>query len=112
MNSLNTDSLLNERPEEKILDQCCTTIRDAYHTVHRAAQGHSDHVMLHLILACRQKLKLCKPVVRTSKRWTSEAVEDLQACLDSTDRDVFRTASNNLDKYTEAVTSYISFCED
>ena len=68
--------------------------------------------MLHLIPAYRQKLKLCKPVVRTSKTWTSEAVEDLQACLDSTDWDVFRTATNSLDEYTEAVTSYISFCED
>ncbi|XP_035288230.1 uncharacterized protein LOC118235201 isoform X2 [Anguilla anguilla] len=60
----------------------------------------------------RQKLKLCKPVVRTSKKWTSEAMEDLRACLDCTDWDVFRTATNSLDEYTEAVTSYISFCED
>ncbi|KAK0144339.1 Serine/threonine-protein kinase SMG1 [Merluccius polli] len=44
--------------------------------------------------------------------WTSEAVEVLQACLDSTDWDVFRTATNSLDEYTEAVTSYISFCEE
>ena len=39
-------------------------------------------------------------------------MEVLQACLDSTDWDVFRTATNSLDEYTEAVTSYISFCED
>ncbi|XP_056298487.1 uncharacterized protein LOC130211637 [Pseudoliparis swirei] len=48
----------------------------------------------------------------TSKQWTSEAVEDLQACLDCTDWEVFRTASDSLDESTEAVTSYISFCED
>ena len=60
----------------------------------------------------RQKLKLCKPVVRTSKQWTSTAVENLQACLDCTDWGGFRTATNSLDEYTEAVTSYISFCED
>ena len=97
---------------ENILDHCYTTVRDAYHAVPRAALGHTDHVMVHLILAYRQKLKLCKPVVRTSRKWTSEAVEVLQACLDSTDWDVFRTATNSLDEYTEAVTSYISFCED
>ena len=97
---------------ENILDHCYTTVRDAYHAVPRAALGHSDHVMVPLIPAYRQKLKLCKPVVRTSRKWTSEAVEVLQACLDSTDWDVFRTATNNLDEYTEAVTSYISFCED
>ena len=39
-----------------------------------------------------------------------QAVEDL--CLDCTDWEVFRTATNSLDEYTEAVTSYISFCED
>ncbi|KAK0143008.1 hypothetical protein N1851_018867 [Merluccius polli] len=97
--------------EENILDHCYTTVRDAYHAVPRAALGLSDHVMVQLIPAYRQKLKLCKPV-GTSRRWTSEAVEDLQACLDSTDWDVFRTATNSLDEYTEAVTSYISFCED
>ncbi|XP_034414888.1 uncharacterized protein LOC117748879 [Cyclopterus lumpus] len=58
------------------------------------------------------KLKLCKPVVRKFKKWTSEALEDLRACLDCTDWDVFRTATNSLDEYTETVTSYISFCED
>ena len=65
----------------------------------RAALGHSDHVMVHLMPAYRQKLKLCKPAVRTSRKWTSAAVEVLQACLDSTDWDVFRTATNSLDEY-------------
>lgn len=98
--------------EENTLDHCYTTVGNAYHAVPRAALGHSDHNMVHLIPAYRQKLKLCKPVVRKSKKWTSEAVEDLQACLDCTDWNVFRTATNCLDEYTEAVTSYISFCED
>ena len=91
--------------EENIPDHCYTTVSSAYHAVPRAAQGLSDHVMVQL------KLKLCKPVVRTSKQWTGEAVEDLQACWDCTDWEVFRTATNSLDEYTEAVTSYISFCE-
>ncbi|KAG7498097.1 hypothetical protein JOB18_048678 [Solea senegalensis] len=94
--------------EENILDHCYTTVRDAYHAPH-AALGHSDHVMVHLITAYRQYLKLCKPGVRTSKKWTSEAVEEPLACFDSTDWDVFRTATNSLDESTEAVTSYISF---
>ncbi|KAK3521255.1 hypothetical protein QTP70_001547 [Hemibagrus guttatus] len=59
-----------------------------------------------------QKLKLCKPVVRTSKKWTSEAVGDLQGCLDCTDWDVFRSTTNSLDEYTDTVSSYIYFCED
>ncbi|CAG5929491.1 unnamed protein product [Menidia menidia] len=98
--------------EDNILDHCYTTISNAYHAVPRTALGHSDHVMVHLIPAYRQKLKLCKPAVRTSKQWSSEAVEDLQACLETTDWDVFRTATTSLDEYTGTVTSYISFCED
>ncbi|XP_075911483.1 uncharacterized protein LOC142906815 [Petromyzon marinus] len=98
--------------EGNTLDHCYTTVSRAYHAVPRAALGHSDHAMVHLIPAYRQKLKLCKPAVRTSKQWTSEAVEDLRACLDCTDWDMFTTATNSLDELTEAVTSYISFCED
>ena len=98
--------------EENTLDHCYTTLKKAYHAIPRAALGHSDHVMVHLIPAYRQKLKLCKPVVRTSKQCTSEAVEDLKVCLDCTDWDIFRSATNSLDEYTDAVTSYISFCED
>ena len=48
----------------------------------------------------------------TENQGTSEAMEDLRACLDSTDWDMFMTASNSLHELTEAVTSYISFCED
>ncbi len=78
----------------------------------RCTGTHWDHVTVHLIPAYRQKLKLCKPAVRTSKQWTSGAMEDLRACLHCTDWDIFRTATNSLDEFTEAVMSYISFCED
>ncbi|KAK3509002.1 hypothetical protein QTP70_015947, partial [Hemibagrus guttatus] len=98
--------------EGNVLDHCYTTISGAYRAVPRAALGQSDHIMVHLIPAYRQKLKLCKPVVRTSKKWTSEAVGELQGCLDCTDWDVFRSTTNSLDEYTDTVTSYIYFCED
>ncbi|KAK3517059.1 hypothetical protein QTP86_019583, partial [Hemibagrus guttatus] len=98
--------------EGNILDHCYTTISGAYCAVPRAALGQSDHIMVHLIPAYRQKLKLCKPVVRTSKKWTSEAVGELQGCLDCTDWDVFRSTTNSLDEFTDTVSSYIYFCED
>ncbi|KAK3558652.1 hypothetical protein QTP86_023097, partial [Hemibagrus guttatus] len=59
-----------------------------------------------------QKLKLCIPVVRTSRKWTSEAVGELQGCLDYTDWDVFISTTNSLDEYTDSVTTYSNFCED
>ena len=62
MISPNTDSLLNA-PWENILDRYYTTVRNA---IPCAALGHSDHVMVHLIRAYRQKLKICKPVVMTT----------------------------------------------
>ncbi|KAK3561058.1 hypothetical protein QTP86_026377, partial [Hemibagrus guttatus] len=98
--------------EENVLDHCYTTISGAYRAVPRAALGQSDHIMVHLIPAYRQKLKLCKPVVRTSKKWTCEAVGELQRCLDCTDWDVFRSITNSLDEYTDTVSSYIYFCEN
>src|SRR4029434_3536713 len=44
--------------EENILDHCYTTVSSAYHAVPRAALGFAYHVMVHLIPAYRQKLKL------------------------------------------------------
>ncbi|KAM9816509.1 uncharacterized protein ACBT44_010817 isoform 2-T2 [Syngnathus typhle] len=44
------------------LDHCYTVIKDAYHSAARAALGLSDHCLVHLIPAYRQKLKTSKPV--------------------------------------------------
>ncbi len=98
--------------DSNILDHCYTAIKDAYHSVPRAALGLSDHCLVNLIPTYRQKLKSAKPVLRTVKRWTNEAEQDLKACFDLTDWTVFEAAANDLDKLTETVTSYISFCED
>ncbi len=65
--------------------------------------------MVNLIRKYRQELK---PVLRTVKRWTNDAEQDLKACFDLTDWIVFDAAANDLDELTEIVTSYISFCED
>uniref|UniRef100_A0A8C2CQ77 Reverse transcriptase domain-containing protein n=1 Tax=Cyprinus carpio TaxID=7962 RepID=A0A8C2CQ77_CYPCA len=98
--------------DNNILDHCYTTIKDAYHSVPRAALGLSDHCLVHLIPTYRQKLKSAKPVVKTVKRWTNETEQDLKACFDLTDWSVFEAATTDLDKLTKTVTSYISFCED
>ncbi len=98
--------------DTNILDHCYTTIKEAYHSVPRAALGRSDHCLVHLILTYRQKLKSAKPVLRTVKRWTNETEWVLQACFDCTDWSVLEAAATDLDELTETVTSYISFCED
>ncbi len=83
--------------DSNILDYCYTAINDAYHSVPRAALGLSDHCLVHLIPTYRQKLKSAKPVLRTVKRWTNEAEQDLKACFDLTDWTVFEAAANDLD---------------
>ncbi|KAL0175519.1 hypothetical protein M9458_027849, partial [Cirrhinus mrigala] len=98
--------------DSNILDHCYTTIRNAYHSVPRAALGLSDHCLVHLIPTYRQKLKTAKPVLKTVRRWTNETERVLQACFEWTDWSVFEAAANDLDELTETVTSYISFCED
>ncbi|XP_019210931.1 uncharacterized protein LOC109200009 [Oreochromis niloticus] len=98
--------------EERTLDHCYSTISGAYRAVPRASLGLSDHVMVHLIPAYRRRLKLSKPVVRTKKLWSNEAVEELRTYLESTDWDTMKAASNSWDEFTDAVTSYIYFCED
>ena len=92
--------------EKNILYHCYPTVSRAYHAFPRTAPGLSDHTMVHLIPSYSQKLKLSKPVAGTLKQWTSEAAEDLQACFDSTDWDVFRTATESLDKYKERTAVY------
>ncbi len=82
------------------------------HSVPWAALWLSDHYLVYLIPIYRQKLKSAKPVVKIVKRWTNETEWVLQACFDFTDWSVFEAASTDLDKLTETVTSYISFCED
>ncbi|KAL0154303.1 hypothetical protein M9458_050416, partial [Cirrhinus mrigala] len=95
--------------DSNILDHCYTVLKDAYHSVPRAALGLSDHCLVHLLPAYRQKLKSAKPVVKTVKRWTVEAERDLQACFELTDWSVFEAAATDLDELTDTVTSYISF---
>lgn len=58
------------------------------------------------------KSKSVKPVVRTARRWTTEANLELHACFDSTDWSVFEAASSDLDEFNDIVALYTSFCED
>ncbi|KAL0152423.1 hypothetical protein M9458_052146 [Cirrhinus mrigala] len=91
--------------DSNILDRCYTVLKDA-------SLGLCDHCLVHLLPAYRQKLKSAKPVVRTVKKWTVEAEQDLQACFELTDWSVFEAATTDLNELTDTVTSYISFCED
>uniref|UniRef100_A0A1A8C8J6 Alkylated DNA repair protein AlkB homologue 8 N-terminal domain-containing protein n=1 Tax=Nothobranchius kadleci TaxID=1051664 RepID=A0A1A8C8J6_NOTKA len=95
---------------KNILDHCYTVLKGAYHSVPRAALGLSDHNLIHLIPT--YKLKSVKPAIRTVRKWTNEAKEELQDCFDCTDWRVFADATGDLNELTDTVTSYITFCEE
>uniref|UniRef100_A0A1A8PUX4 Reverse transcriptase domain-containing protein n=1 Tax=Nothobranchius rachovii TaxID=451742 RepID=A0A1A8PUX4_9TELE len=97
---------------KNILDHCYTVLKGAYHSVPRAALGLSDHNLIHLIPTYKQKLKSVKPAIRTVRKWTNEAKEELQDCFDCTDWRVFADATGDLNELTDTVTSYITFCEE
>ena len=96
----------------KTLDHCYTTVKNAYKAVARPRLGISDHKMLLLLPTYKSKLKQQKPETRTVKKWTPEAEEMLQDCFEDTNWNVFKDACEDLDEYTDTVTSYIKFCYD
>ena len=65
--------------------------------------------MVHLIPTYKSKLKRCKPVEREIRCWSSEACEELRACFELTNWDVFHD-QNSLDVTTSVTTDYINFC--
>ncbi|KAI3356004.1 hypothetical protein L3Q82_017277 [Scortum barcoo] len=68
--------------DTNILHHCHTTLKNAYRSVPQAALGLSNHCLVHLIPTYRQKLKSAEPVVKTVRRWTTDAKLELQACFD------------------------------
>ena len=98
--------------KDAILDQCYMSIKDAYHTISRPPLGKSDHNVMLLLPAYRQKLKTEKPQVKTVKKWTPESLMSLQGCFECTNWEVFKDSCNSFDEYVDTVSSYISFCEE
>ena len=94
------------------LDQCYSTIANAYRAVPRAPIGFSDHASVLLLPIYRCKLKTEKPRLLTVKSWDSDSVQALQGCLECTNWEVFKNAGLDLDEYTDTVTSYVQFCEE
>ena len=98
--------------DDKTLDHCYCTIPNAFHAVPRAPLGRSDQAMVYLIPTYMQKLKSDKPLKKTVKKWTQEAILYHQGCFDCTDWATFSESCANQDEYADTVTSYVSFCTD
>ncbi|KAL3048831.1 hypothetical protein OYC64_008335 [Pagothenia borchgrevinki] len=93
-----------------ILNHVYSPFRHGYKALPRPPFGKSDHILLLLLPAYKQKLKRDRPVTRTVQRWSKESDSALQDCFASTDWSVFE--DNNINTHTDTVICYIGKCID
>ena len=89
--------------KDRILDLCCTNVKDAYTSVFLPPLGRSNHTIVHLIPRYRPLVQREPTVARAVKEWSAYAVQNLKGSLDCTDWDIFVDSSINISKQTESV---------
>jgi hypothetical protein len=94
----------------KTLDQCYSNIKNAFLAAPLPHFGKSDHLAIILRPACIKRLKARPVTIKTVNTWTDSAQASLQGCLEATDWNIFRDATDNIHDYTETVSDYISWC--
>ncbi|CAM4331524.1 unnamed protein product [Leuciscus chuanchicus] len=57
-----------------------------------------------------KRLKAQPVTTKTVNTWTDSAQASLQGCLEATDWNIFKEATDDIHEYTEAVSDYISWC--
>ncbi len=73
-----------------------------------ATNLNSDHNVVHMIPVYRSKLKKSKPEKKLIRLWANESIQQLKACFDWTNWDIFEEGS--LDERTTVLNDYINFC--
>ena len=93
------------------LDLCYSNVKDAYKCRPLPQLGRSDHDMLLLSPKYRPLVQRQRPQKITIKQWNDDnAVDELQAALESTDWDMFIEANPELNDLTDTIGCYINFC--
>ena len=82
--------------KDRILDLCCTNVKDAYTSVFLPPLGRSNHTIVQLIPRYRLLVQREPTVTRTMKEGSDDAVEKLKGSLDCTDWDVFVDSSSDI----------------
>ncbi|XP_073720820.1 uncharacterized protein [Misgurnus anguillicaudatus] len=96
--------------ENKILDHCYSNIRNAFIAEPKPHFGKSDHLAIRLKPTYIKRLKAQPVTIKTVNTWTDSAQASLQGCLEATDWNIFKEATDDIHEYTEAVSDYISWC--
>ncbi len=93
-----------------IFYKCYSNIGGAYTAVSMPHLGKCDHFAILLQPTCIRKLKADPDTVRTVKMWTDNALAELQGCLEATDMNIFKEATDYIHEYTDTVSSYFDWC--
>lgn len=94
--------------KDNILDKCFVNVKGAYVSKCRPPILNSDHNVVHMIPVYKTKLKRSKPEKKVIRTWTNESREQLKACFDWTNWEIFR--EDSLDEMTRVTNDYINFC--
>ena len=65
-----------------------------------------------LIPTYRPIVQRVKPEVISVKQWSAETAQQLQACSECTDWNVFIDSTDDLNELIDTASSYVKFCED
>lgn len=91
-----------------ILDTCFVNVKGAYVSQCRPPILNSDHNVVHMIPVYKTKLKRSKPEKKVIRTWSNESKEQLKACFDWTNWEIFQEGS--LDEMTTITNDYINVC--
>lgn len=94
----------------KTLDKCYGSVPNAYKSVALPPLGSADHAAILLAPAYLPVVRRAEKVVKTIKQWTSDSVERLQGCFETTYWMNLIAPSSNINEQVDTVTPYISFC--
>ena len=98
--------------KDRTLYLCYCNVTEAYRVRRLPPLGSSDHCMLKLLPLYRQKIRREKAKRIQVKKWDADSVDMLKGCMDCTDWDVFIKSSANVNKATNVISGYITFCEE
>lgn len=99
--------------KNRILDKCYGSIKNTYKSTPPPALGSADHNCVYLVpWLYRTCLQRGKMATRNIKVWSEEATLTLQDCPDSTAWEEFIESTGDIDKLTDVVSFWITYCED
>ncbi len=96
----------------KCPDLCYGSVKGTYTYFCRAPFGMSVHNVVYLVPLYKSVLKKINPECRLVPVWSEQSINSLQDCFSCRNWDMFINACVDMEKLTETVSAYVTFCED